>query len=465
MTSVKLSLNSSEIASADAFLEMARSYEARDDQITAFGYYLIAASLMETLDGTTAAKLGYLAYRTGNFTFAIQCFVIAAADTATPKEKAERQSAIQNILKISGVIIQSAELTPVKLDFPPLIEVIPGHGPKKNRTCLLVGEVTDVRENVWSSMSEHSSLAGYVFRFSEIVQRVPLFSIDRFLLYLARDLSPDVLIFHHARLSWRTLDPRPETLAAIRERAGIPVVGVYYDLAKPSFERICRSYLASLDAVVPLDVPLAEDTARASGTASMVGWTPLPASIYFDRARSRPIDVGFMGRTSAHYQHREIFLQGLRDAGINVQVRGGDNHERLTIEEMGEFLRSCKIVLNFSSTPVISFWELHGPEVTTNPYVDHVKGRVFEAIACGALLLESRNSRTSAFFTPDVHYAEFTDVKDLIAKVSYFLAHDAHRERLAAAATQTFNARYAGQHFWGAFENLVDGIKRDHPIP
>ncbi|MDG2286147.1 MAG: glycosyltransferase [Alphaproteobacteria bacterium] len=458
MSSVKLSVNSLENPTWDSFLELAKIREEQHDPNSAFGYYVIAASLMPSLDGATAATLGNHGYRTGNITFAIQCFVIAAALASSPKEQKERQNAVLNLIKTTGVTVKSAELSPIDLDLPPLLEAVPNARPSKSETCLIIGEIEDIKENAFLSLSEDSKYSGFVFRYSKLARLLPMFNADRFLLYLARDLAPDIILFRHARLTLRALDPRVETFSAIRERANIPVAGIYFDLAKPSFERLCRSYLPGMDAIVPIDIPFNEKTTRVSKTAHLDGWTALPGSVYFDTSKERPIDVGFIGRTSAHYHQRTMLLQGLRDAGFNVEIRGKDNGGHLSVEEMGDFLRSCKIVINFSSTAVISAWELHDPEISEMLEVDHVKGRVFEVIACGAFLLESRNTPTTAFFTPDDHYAEFSGLEELIAKTRYYLDNEGERVRLANTATKIYQAKYTGKHFWRKFEAMMTEV-------
>ncbi len=222
---------------------------------------------------------------------------------------------------------------------------------------------------------------------------------------------------------------------------------------------MCRSYLPGLDAVVTLDARFDDASAEANGVSVMTGWTPLPRSVFFAGTGSRPVDVGFVGRFSAHYRDRLIYIRHLRNAGIDVKVHSNDDGTRLTVEEMGDFLRSCKIVLNFSSTAVISAWELNNRAPTEVPLVDHVKGRVFEAISCGALLLESKNACTPAYFTPGLHYAEFSGMEDLVEKIRYFLDHEEERERIARAGLEHFEARYSGARFWSNLEKTVDGTR------
>jgi uncharacterized protein with GYD domain len=459
MTEVRLSTRPGEVPDWEAFHALAASYEDREEPILAFGYLLVAASLMPEVDGATAARLGLFAFQTGNFDFALRCFVLAAGKATNVKEKRERTNAVVNLVKKNGLSVTAAELRPVKLDLPPLIERINPQEEGKSRTSLLVAHAADLTENVLMSISEHSSQACHVFRFSEIARKIPMFNADRFLLYLCRDLAPDLMLFRHAELTLRAFDPRVETLKAIKEQLGIPVVSLYYDLAKPSFERLCRSYLPGLDIVVTLDSSFDTAVAEPHGVTVVTGWTPLPQSIYFDDGRKRPIEVGFVGRTSAHYQGRARAIEGLREAGIAVSVHSADEGTRLPMAEMGEFLRSCKIVLNFSTTAVISAWELNERKPGEVPLVNHVKGRVFEAIACGALLLESRNTCTSAYFSPGEHYAEFSDLSDLVEKVRHFIANEDQRSRIAHVATKRFGERYTGAQFWTEVESCVEQVR------
>jgi len=460
MINVKLTTSSDKNLTWENFHALAVAYERRLKGPQAFGYYLVAASLMPSIDGETAARLGTLGYQTGNFTFALECFVLAAARASSPKEKEDRNNAIINIIKTTGLNVTAAELRPRELGLPPLIDRIGKAEGGKSHTCLLLAHAIDMEENVLLSLSEDSNQTSHIFRFSEIIRRVPLFNADLFLLYLCRDLAPDLVLFRHAELTWRNIDPRVETLRSIKEQLKIPIVGLYYDLAKPSYERLCRSYLPSLDAIVTLDAQLEIKRFKNPDVAVMTGWTPLPSSIFFSGPGNRPIDVGFVGRTTAHYQLRSHYFQGLRDAGIKVEVRGADDGTRLSTQEMGEFLRSCKIVLNFSSTAVISGWEFNDDRTPAEiTQVDHVKGRVFEAIACGALLLESRNIRTTAYFTPDEHYVEYSDLEELTEKIRYFLANENHRRDISNAGNQHFLKHYTAGRFWQQLEALIDSLR------
>jgi glycosyltransferase involved in cell wall biosynthesis len=431
---------------ATRFREFGAEYEAKEDLISAFGYYLVAA---------------YLGYRIGDLTFSIRWMIEAISREADAAARKRRGVAIENLLKQLGITVNAARLGQVTLDLPPLIEPIPCIRDDHRRTCLIIADVSDVTENILVAIPEHSAYRTYVFRFGEMARMMPGFNLDRFLITLVRVLAPDLILFRHAGLSQRRFDPRVETLRIIRVQSDIPVIGLYCDIAKPSFAEFCHAYLPGLDGVVTLDS--AFDTAAAARQGVLVenAWSPLPASAYFATDDDRPIDIGFVGRTAAHYSHRQHVMDALAKSGLHVEIRGADVGDRLTLEEMAAFLRSCKIVINFSATHVVSAWdmELTGEKKRA---IHHVKGRVLEAIACGALLFESQNNETPRFFTPGAHYIEFHNIKDLKDKLAFYLANDELRHRIADAATAHYEAHYTGRHFCKRLETMVEeiGVRR-----
>ena len=449
---------------AARFLDLGAAYEKQEDLISAFGYYVVAASLAQPVAPHLAEKIGYLGYRIGDLAFSIKWMIEAISSETSDGPRNRRSAAIKNMLKILGVTVNAAELSHTPLKLPPLLEPIPSIRDDHRRTCLLISDVADVTENILVAIPEHSDYRAYVFRYAELARMIPAFNLDRFLVTLVRVLAPDLILFRHAGLSQRKFDPRVETLRIIRLQSGIPVVGIYCDLVKPSFTQFCHAYLPGLDGVTTLDSPFDDVAATQQGSLVHNAWAPLPASVYYPSDGARPIDIGFVGRSAAHYRQRQYFLNGLQTSGIKVEIHGSDFGSRLTLDEMAGFLRSCKIVLNFSATAIVSSWDT---EINRAGYqeADHVKGRVFEAIACGALLFESRNDRTRQFFTPGEHYVEFDDLADLKQKLAYFLANESHRRRIAEAATAHYMAHYTGSHYWQGLERMIGDIRGRRAAP
>lgn len=57
--------------------------------------------------------------------------------------------------------------------------------------------------------------------------------------------------------------------------------------------------------------------------------------------------------------------------------------------------------------------------------------RVFDIMGCGGFLLTNYQEDMFAFFTPDEDFVYYTDEKDMLEKVDYYLRHDAQREKIA----------------------------------
>lgn len=436
---------------AETLLELAEHYESVPDLVPAFGYYLIALSLVDAVTPKLASKVGAIAFKLGEHGFALKCFRMTLRSEADADERERSARAITNLFKASGFDIQTARPAPFELALPALLAEVPGTARSGAITCLAITAGTDLRENGLLSIADSNLYRGLAFNFAAMAQAAPSFNADLFLLYLVRDLCPAVILFRHANLTERGGDPRVETLLAIRRQTKVPVIGLYYDIAKPSFQRICQAYLPGLDGVVTWDRPIGDTVPLSPEIRVRDLWTPLPSCPFRFRERQRNIDIGFVGRSVSHYVTRHRYLDGLAAANVQVTCRGETFGGVLSVEDMVAFLQSCKIVLNFSSTPLISPWEGDDRDTET----DHVKGRVFEAIACGALLFETRNDFTRRLFMPDKHYVEFSDLEELTRKLAFYLENDTERERIAQAVRDHYLANYTSAHYWRELEDLI----------
>lgn len=64
------------------------------------------------------------------------------------------------------------------------------------------------------------------------------------------------------------------------------------------------------------------------------------------------------------------------------------------------------------------------------------------------MLLEAENPDTARYFEPMVDYVPFSDEKDLIEKVRYYLSHDNEREAIAANGHRKVREKYNCKEFW-----------------
>jgi len=79
---------------------------------------------------------------------------------------------------------------------------------------------------------------------------------------------------------------------------------------------------------------------------------------------------------------------------------------------------------------------------------DDVNMRLFEAVACGSLLLTNdlRENGQEELFRDGVHLATYRDAEELVDKVRFYLDREAVRERIAAAGRAEALARHTYRH-------------------
>lgn len=88
--------------------------------------------------------------------------------------------------------------------------------------------------------------------------------------------------------------------------------------------------------------------------------------------------------------------------------------------------------------------------------------RAFEALSCGALLLEPESSQLSCWFTPMVDYVPYRDHDDLVEKVRHYLNKDGERERVARSGQQKAAETYSGRELWQRIsEKIVPFAQHD----
>jgi spore maturation protein CgeB len=90
------------------------------------------------------------------------------------------------------------------------------------------------------------------------------------------------------------------------------------------------------------------------------------------------------------------------------------------------------------------------------PY-SQIKGRVFESMACGAMVLEDNGDITRRFFEPDVDFAMFDcgwqktgqlRFDDILIKVRYYLANNEERTQIAQSGWKKVNEQYNARTMW-----------------
>lgn len=159
-------------------------------------------------------------------------------------------------------------------------------------------------------------------------------------------------------------------------------------------------------------------------------WVPQDGAMFYSDTKNQIIPVSFVG--SPRYQDRMYYLNYLL-TNSEVNIRGGQYEEGLNPEQYAELIRTSKININFAASP-------------NNFY--QCKGRVFEALACQTMLLESRNPSTASLFEPGEDYVEFSSPEDLVDKIHYYSYNDGEREAIALNGHRKYNQLYTSKLFW-----------------
>lgn len=148
-------------------------------------------------------------------------------------------------------------------------------------------------------------------------------------------------------------------------------------------------------------------------------------SAFFPQKVEKKYDISFIGTPK---QDRYEIVKHLYEQGFNVRVFGEgwknypDLHKifggSLSQEEMTKTINATKINLSFSKNYLGKA---------------HIKGRVFEIMACNSFLLSEYFEGSNKFFKKD-EIVTFKDKKDLVKKIKYYLSNEKEREAIAERA-------------------------------
>ncbi|MBI4663444.1 MAG: glycosyltransferase family 1 protein [Verrucomicrobia bacterium] len=93
---------------------------------------------------------------------------------------------------------------------------------------------------------------------------------------------------------------------------------------------------------------------------------------------------------------------------------------------------------------------------------DQIKGKIFEFLSCGALVLTDASPQTQKLVPPWA-VAYYTDVPDCLEKAVHYVLNDAERERTSRLGHEWFHSQYDYRKFWSAF--LRTAVRSEGPLP
>jgi hypothetical protein len=235
--------------------------------------------------------------------------------------------------------------------------------------------------------------------------------------------------------------PLPGALRVIRGQLGIPVVAIWWDTCSPSFAESVGPAIDLADVHVIADNP-GFDSTRFGPAADrfLVLWPPCDPA-YYRMELSRDIPVSFSGQVAAYRGARTRFVEKLRALPGAVVAVGAGRSTQPPYADYVALLNRSRIAVNFS-------WSVDRHQL---------KARVIETMLSGAMLLESRNPQTAAYFEDGRDYVSFDGPDEMLDRIRHFEDHPAERVAIAEAGRRKASERYSGQAFW---QRVQDRLSR-----
>jgi 2-polyprenyl-3-methyl-5-hydroxy-6-metoxy-1,4-benzoquinol methylase len=180
---------------------------------------------------------------------------------------------------------------------------------------------------------------------------------------------------------------------------------------------------------------------RREGIASAV-WLPLACDPAIHRKHDVPksTDVCFVGN----------IFPGERAELLRLLQEQFPSHfvGRLYFEEMARAYSASRTVFNRSVR-------------------NDVNMRVFEALACGSLLVTNdlSDNGQARLFRDGVHLATYRSAEEVLDKVRFYLEHTKERERIEAAGCEEVLARHSYRHRMESILASVEKSKRTVSLP
>jgi O-antigen biosynthesis protein len=197
----------------------------------------------------------------------------------------------------------------------------------------------------------------------------------------------------------------------------------------------CRKKAADFDFVFAAQRDGAERL-RQAGIAS-AQWLPLACdpAVHHKHRRKKRYNVCFVGNLfpGARSQLVDLIARQVPDIFVG----------RCYFDEMAKTYSASRIVFNRS-------------------IANDVNMRVFEALACGSLLLTNdlAGNGQAELFKDGVHLATYTQADELLDKIAYYLKNEDVSERIAEAGRREVIARHTYRHRMQYLLEQASGVPR-----
>ena len=288
--------------------------------------------------------------------------------------------------------------------------------------------------NLYTSLLETELAEAEYFHFDEYFITNQKFG-DEALIKKITEYKPNIICFILYKMPSSDVNvPKWETLKEINNLK-IPLVAIWGDLENAKQVQISKAinpYIilhlatAALSAVKKMGYP----------EKYVYMWVPKNPKIFNNPNKVRDIDLSYVG-TPKEGRLRKINY--LKEHNIPVIHTGGERQAHLTTEEYADMYKRSKITLSFSRAS--------GSHV--------INARPFEAMLCGAMVLEEESIEAPRLYIPFVDYVPYFNKKDLLEKTKYYLEHSKEREEIAQNGFIKTSTLYSASKFWQFAINRV----------
>jgi len=206
----------------------------------------------------------------------------------------------------------------------------------------------------------------------------------------------------------------------IQKKYGIDLLQIGWDtISEKWWQEILLSNIDTT--VLILDNPLKQfvPESLSNSNKAVVMVPPFSIDQVSQVASNRTLDFNFIGLVGSYRNYRQDYLNFISGLGYksflpNYKVR----KNQLSRQDYLEVLNESKISINFSMTHSQNF---------------QLKGRVWEVLLAGSMLLEQENEQIKYFFKDGTHFVSFSNKFDLKNGLLHYLNNDSERIRIAEA--------------------------------
>ncbi len=243
----------------------------------------------------------------------------------------------------------------------------------------------------------------------------------------------------------------PFAIFDLKKKYGLMVVLLAID-DEMKFSWISSSYSSIADLIITSDY-VSVDRYRQSGINAH--FLPLPVYIPNEvplKKSELAHGVSFIGRRDKDKPIRERYLRVLENE-IEISIfgnKGPNDPQYLSTDKMYSIFRNSLVNLNFTGITVYSSGD--------NALFKRIRGmkiRPFEVVAAGGMCISEFSISLAKCFKDGVEIVFFTNERDMVEKIKYYLTHQDEARKIAIAGLDKVTKKYSNKATAKQLKSLI----------